>query len=744
MATIFFVSVPTKRLSASITSASSTIQLNNILGWDGNALSSADFGTKLYCVLRNDANTLMEIMELDPSTIASASITVLRRGLKHTGEDLTTETSANKLSWVKNETLCELGTDVPQLLAHTVRIVGDQTIAGVKTFSSTPVLPLAAPTANTEAANKAYVDSVGTGAATYDQNIISGTAGETLAAGNAIYFKTSDQRWWKTAAATASTVVGVKLGFAQGAATAGVTVNVLIAGQEKNLSGLTAGSSYFFSDTSGAIATSAGTTRVFAGIALSTTRFLIMANDHLQETAGNDGTPSSTNKFLTQSGYQKGAEIYAADSVGTDAYAITLSPAITSYTAGAHYFFKAGTANTAAATLAINGLTAKDIRKKFNAALITGDILAGQIVEVAYDGTNDWFQMLSPEGTTVTTSLSNDFGDGNDGAVTIGSDTSLSRDMYYSSLTVSGGFTLTTAGFAIYCNGTTNVLGTISTIGGVGANGTNAVGTTAGSGGAGGAATASGRLTGSKAGTGGGAGGTGRGASAGSGNAGTVGTAGTAGVAVSLGAAGKAGVSGGAGGAGGNAGGAGGAGGAAGAAGAVALTRPVLSPMLATGYELQFAGTVAAYAPGGGTAGSGGGGSGGLSGNTDNSGGGGGGAGGGGGGGVMLLRTKTLAGNGTITAAGGVGGNGGNGAAGSGSTDQAGGGGGGGAGSGGSGGIIILSYNSSTFSGTLSVAGGAAGSVGTGGAAGGGGGSPGVSGTAGNAGNAGVAYQIQL
>ena len=40
--------------------------------------------------------------------------------------------------------------------ATAVKLTGDQTIAGVKTFTSSPIVPT--PTTNTQAANKAYVD----------------------------------------------------------------------------------------------------------------------------------------------------------------------------------------------------------------------------------------------------------------------------------------------------------------------------------------------------------------------------------------------------------------------------------------------------------------------------------------------------------------------------------------------------------------------------------------------------------
>lgn len=76
------------------------------------------------------------------------------------------------------------------------------------------------------------------------------------------------------------------------------------------------------------------------------------------------------------------------DSVGTDSYAITPTPALTAYVTGQSFTFVAGTANTGAASLNVSGLGAKTIKKYGSQDLQTGDILSGQVVEVVYDGTN--------------------------------------------------------------------------------------------------------------------------------------------------------------------------------------------------------------------------------------------------------------------------------------------------------------------------------------------------------------------
>jgi hypothetical protein len=73
-----------------------------------------------------------------------------------------------------------------------------------------------------------------------------------------------------------------------------------------------------------------------------------------------------------------------------NAQTLTPSPAATSYAAGDSYTFLAGFTNTAATTMAISGLAAKNIYKvgpSGPAALIGGEIKVGGIYAIQYDGT---------------------------------------------------------------------------------------------------------------------------------------------------------------------------------------------------------------------------------------------------------------------------------------------------------------------------------------------------------------------
>ncbi len=78
---------------------------------------------------------------------------------------------------------------------------------------------------------------------------------------------------------------------------------------------------------------------------------------------------------------------WAATSGGSaNAQTLTPSPAITVLTAGQSWGFIAGFTNTGPATLAVSGLTAKNVFVN-QAALTGGEIVAGRVYNVVYDGT---------------------------------------------------------------------------------------------------------------------------------------------------------------------------------------------------------------------------------------------------------------------------------------------------------------------------------------------------------------------
>lgn len=88
-----------------------------------------------------------------------------------------------------------------------------------------------------------------------------------------------------------------------------------------------------------------------------------------------------------------------------DAYTITPTPAITAYAAGTAFLVRANRANTAAATLNVSGLGARDWRKLNTSgaavAVEAGDVLAWQNYLVVDDGTR-FVTVLGQQPRTVT------------------------------------------------------------------------------------------------------------------------------------------------------------------------------------------------------------------------------------------------------------------------------------------------------------------------------------------------------
>jgi hypothetical protein len=79
-----------------------------------------------------------------------------------------------------------------------------------------------------------------------------------------------------------------------------------------------------------------------------------------------------------------------------NAYTLTSKRTIAALTNNTVMVFTANFANTGAATLAFNGLTAKAIRRPNGDALAAGDIVSGQVVVIIYKSSPDYWQLLSP------------------------------------------------------------------------------------------------------------------------------------------------------------------------------------------------------------------------------------------------------------------------------------------------------------------------------------------------------------
>ena len=90
---------------------------------------------------------------------------------------------------------------------------------------------------------------------------------------------------------------------------------------------------------------------------------------------------------------QRGQTRYAADTGPVNSLAAVMSPTPPEYKTGMSVRIKVAVTNTGASTLALNGLAPTPIVRPDGSALLAGDLMAGEIVELTYNGTK--FQMLA-------------------------------------------------------------------------------------------------------------------------------------------------------------------------------------------------------------------------------------------------------------------------------------------------------------------------------------------------------------
>jgi hypothetical protein len=83
---------------------------------------------------------------------------------------------------------------------------------------------------------------------------------------------------------------------------------------------------------------------------------------------------------------------------GTDTLTALGTPTLTAYATGNLFYFVAAATNTTSVTLNVDGLGAKAVTRHGSTALVAGDILAGEVCLVVYDGTR--FQLLNPTSYT--------------------------------------------------------------------------------------------------------------------------------------------------------------------------------------------------------------------------------------------------------------------------------------------------------------------------------------------------------
>ena len=282
------------QLSGAISAGATSFTLSSATDDDGNALAAGK-----YCFTVNNGRSNKQYLlgQLNGTAVTSV-VSVDRRGNETSGA----ASSARSGS--------------PVIISDfaTIQRVADILRGQVALDGSNPIIYDATPTISNalHLATKAYVDSVVTGGTLVSDNLIIPSAqtiaGEAVAAGDWVFFDTSDQEWYLIDADTAAEVDAAYIGVALGTGSDGVAITggVQTAGVYTT-TGLTAGAVYYLSNTAGEISSSAGTTERAIGVALSTTKLLmnfvekrLPTADEKDALAGDGAPPSATNPYTTK------------------------------------------------------------------------------------------------------------------------------------------------------------------------------------------------------------------------------------------------------------------------------------------------------------------------------------------------------------------------------------------------------------------------------------------------------------
>lgn len=416
-----YVSSPDTFLTTGVAIGATSITVDDFVDIYGNALTLASFGgVKGYLRINPEGSGTAEDISFtgvtsnaDGTYTLTGVSTLLAKTPYTETSGLVRAHSAGSIVRISNPAA---------FYTQFANLNNDETIATGNTWTFPNATPpkldtYAAPTDNTELAAKKYVDDIAAGGtASINRVVVSGTAGATIAAGEVVYLDETANEWLLADASAAATCENLQLGIAQGAGTDGVAISggVLLSGRDDNQSGLTQGDRLYISDTAGAIASSAGTVEVEIGHAVDADSIDFtpyygshMIKNQRDAAAGNNGTPSSSNTFVTQTGFQLAAENYATSTTGDDTYVVTLSPVPAAYAAGMVVRFKPDTANTGACTLNVNSLGAKAIKLNVSDDPPNNTIKANTVATVVYDGTN--FQLINtPEALVGGTGSSGD------------------------------------------------------------------------------------------------------------------------------------------------------------------------------------------------------------------------------------------------------------------------------------------------------------------------------------------------
>jgi hypothetical protein len=281
----------TKQVADSISIGDTTFTLNSLTDSDGVALADA----KLYGFTIDTGVKKEYVVALLSSGTFTDVKSISRQGAVTTG--FTKEHRIGVSAQITDH-------------AALYRVVA--TLLGVSDLDSGVALKYdgaPAQTAPNALATVQFVlDTANGGAVSFNATTIAGVVGENVTDGDWVYFDESDGKWYLTDADITAKCLNVKIGKVRATTTSGNSVagGIFVDGQE-TVATYVAGTTYYLSNTAGALATSAGTNSVIVGVGTNGGDLVFDTNQNYLPTAGEKsafagtlGTASSNNKYITE------------------------------------------------------------------------------------------------------------------------------------------------------------------------------------------------------------------------------------------------------------------------------------------------------------------------------------------------------------------------------------------------------------------------------------------------------------
>lgn len=305
----FLQVLPTTLFGSGVSLTDTSITVSAFRYPNGEEVPEADLGTKNFATIGTGSQ--QEIIQftddITKNTNGTTTLNDVTRGLDF-GPPYTT-VSGNRRAHAGGVSF--VLSNNPQLYENLASNENDEDVTGEFTFTA-PKYPRIddpnnLPTEDAQFAPKKYVDDKAFAGANLDKLIVDAIAGGNVAENDVVYFDEGDKEW-KKAIATFVNQADYKVGIAMGVGTDGNAIlgGVLLRGTKGSFTGLSQGEPYFLSDTAGEIGTTVGTITFELGYAKSAAELYFfpkfksyITKDQKDALAGTDGTPSSSNKYVT-------------------------------------------------------------------------------------------------------------------------------------------------------------------------------------------------------------------------------------------------------------------------------------------------------------------------------------------------------------------------------------------------------------------------------------------------------------